>query len=135
MENITLTERHTRLLSSLIFVLEQKTESIEHMMNHSAQNSSYNIEQDLSEEQKIALTKACKDLKKTIDEISEKLQLSKRKISQSHYINTIQSQMWENISDAFSNKLKGYGQDLIDSAKKSDPFIEVLSEKIDRLRL
>ena len=134
MEELYINKRHKRLLSSLFFVLEQKTEAIEHMIHHSASNASYNIDQDLSDEQKAALRSACLQLKEALNEISQKLDLSKRKISQSQYINTIQSQMWENISDAFSDKLKGYGKDLIKSAKGTDQYIQLLSDKIDSLR-
>jgi uncharacterized phage infection (PIP) family protein YhgE len=134
MEDLNITKRHRRFLSSLFFVLEQKAEAIEHMLLHPAENASYVIKQDLNEEQKVKLRSACTELKEALTEISQKLGLSRRKISQSQYINTIQSQMWENISDAFSDKLQGYGSDMIESAKITDQYIDLLSEKIDKLR-
>ena len=134
MGEINITKRHRRFLSSLFFVLEQKTEAIEHMIRHSEENASYDIDQDLIAEKKVALSLACRELKKTLKEISQKLGLSKRKISQSQYINTIQSQMWENISDAFSDKLKGYGSEMTSSARATDEYIHLLSQKIDSLR-
>jgi len=135
MKNITLTKRHKRLLSSLFFVLEQKIEAIEHVIKSPKDNASYMIEQDLDTEKLKRLSENCTDLRASLDLVSEKLQLSKRKISQSHYIQTMQSQMWESISDAFSSKLKGYGNELIESARKTDPDMEIIAEKIDQLRL
>ena len=61
--------------------------------------------------------------------------VKKRQISQSQYISTIQSQMWEYISDAFSDKLKCYGNQVVSNAKQIDPFIKELSDRIEKLSL
>lgn len=135
MEDISISKRHKRLLASLFFVLEQKIESIEHMLNHSQDNATYFIEQDLDPERREKLGISCVDLKTKIAEVSRILELKKRKISQTQYISTIQSQMWENISDAFSDKLKGYGKELVDSGKKADPLIREIADLIDQLRV
>ena len=135
MGNLDITKRHKRLLSSLFFVLEQKTEAIEHMIGHSKENASYIIEQDLSNEQKENISLACKELKESLFEISNELDLSIRKISQAQYISTIQSQMWENISDVFSDKLKGYGEEVKEAGRLADPFIQQIADRIDKLKL
>ena len=134
MENTNLSDRHQRLLSSLLFVLEQKTESIEHMLLHPEENATYHIEQDLQESEKKRMLESCSDLKASLKDVGNQLGLKKRAISQRQYISTIQSQMWENISDAFSSKMKGYGKTLVGSAKQTDPLIEMLADKIDQIR-
>lgn len=134
MSDNKLSKRHKRLLSSLLFVLEQKTEAIEHMLNHSPENASYSIEQDLTSEKKLELARNCKELKQVMTLVAEELDLKQRKISQSQYISTIQSQMWENVTDAFSDKLKGYGQEVVTKGKVADPFVQQLSDQIDKLR-
>jgi hypothetical protein len=135
MEKPALSKTHKRILSTLLFVLEQKIELIEHMIQHPAENASYAIEQNLAEDAKTRLLQTCKSLKTDIHEMSIKFELRKRSINQMQYINTMQSQMWENISDAFSGKLKGYGENIQSDARFVDPFIKQLSEKIDKLRL
>ena len=135
MEAKTLTQRHKRLLSSLFFVLEQKTEAIEHMLNHSANNASYSIKQDLSDQKKEQLSNACKALKHELRNVADKFDLNKRNISQYQYISTIQSQMWENVTDAFSDKLKGYGKEVVSKGKEADPYIQNLSDLIEKLSL
>ena len=135
MSNEVLSKRHKRLLSSLLFVLEQKLENIEHMLNHSPENASYSIDQDLTNQQKEYLAAACKELKKVMKQVVDKLELNKRKFSQAQYISTIQSQMWENISDAFSDKLKGYGKKVVSDAKETDQYIQSISDQIDKLRV
>ncbi|MCG8309746.1 MAG: hypothetical protein MI975_20290 [Cytophagales bacterium] len=135
MEKITISKRHKRLLSSLLFVLEQKTESIEHMLRHAADNASYCIAQDLEDPKKKELIDSCARLKQVMREVSEQLDLPKRVIGQSQYISTIQSQMWENITDAFSGNLTGYGEGVMSSAGYADPFIQKLSDQIDKLKI
>ncbi len=135
MEKPALSKTHKRIISTLLFVLEQKIESIEHMILHPAENASYAIEQNLDEETKVMLLQTCKSLKNDIHEISINFELRKRTINQMQYINTMQSQMWENISDAFSDKLKGYGEKVQSDARQVDPYIKQLAESIDKLRL
>ena len=135
MEKSSLSKTHKRILSTLLFVLEQKIESIEHMILHPAENASFSIEQNLTDNVKIKLLQTCKSLKNDIHEMSAKFELRKRTINQMQYINTMQSQMWENISDAFSDKLKGYGENIQSDAREVDPYIKQLSEKIEMLRL
>ena len=135
MSNTVLSKRHKRLLSSLFFVLEQKTEAIEHMLNHSPENASYSIDQDLNEAKKEELIRACEELKKIMTLVAGELGLSKRKISQFQYISTIQSQMWENISDVFSDNLKGYGEIVVSDAKETDKYIQLISDQVDKLRI
>ena len=43
--------------------------------------------------------------------------------------------MWEHISDAASDKLKGYGEKLKRDARQVDPDISELSEIIDNLKI
>lgn len=135
MSNEVLSKRHRRLLSSLLFVLEQKIEDIEHVLNHSPENASYSIDQDLTSQQKEYLASICIELKKVMKHVVDKLDLNKRKFSQAQYISTIQSQMWENISDAFSDKLKGYGKKVVSDAKETDPYIQMISDQIDKLKI
>lgn len=135
MEKPSLSKTHKRILSTLLFVLEQKVESIEHMILHPAENASYSIEQNLTDDAKIKLLQTCTSLKNDIHEMRVNFDLRKRSINQRQYINTMQSQMWENISDAFSDKLKGYGEKIQSDARQVDPYIKQLSEKIDKLRL
>ena len=135
MEKITISKRQKRLLSSLLFVLEQKTESIEHMLNHNTSNASYDIIQDIDLKHKDRLLNYCAQLKQKMQSIAELLDLPRRQINQVQFINTIQSQMWENITDAFSSNLKGYGEDVINKAKYADPFVQQLSDEIDKLKI
>lgn len=130
-----LSKTHKRILASLLFVLEQKVENIQHFINHHQENASYIIEQDLKEYESQYLEENCEKLKIKIDEVSRKFGLKKRSINQFQYIQTIQSQMWEHISDAFSDKLKGYGEKLKTDARQVDPDIKELSEIIDNLKL
>ena len=105
------------------------------MLNHYPENASYSIDQDLTILQKEHLTAACKELKKVMKHVVEKLNLNKRKFSQAQYISTIQSQMWENISDAFSDKLKGYGKEVVEGGKHADQSIKQLADCIEKLKL
>ena len=130
-----LSKTHKRILASLLFVLEQKVENIEHIINHHPENASYEIEQDLKEYERPRILENCDKLKVKIDEVSRKFGLKKRSINQYQYIQTIQSQMWEHISDAFSDKLKGYGEKLKTDARQVDPQIKELSDIIDQLKL
>ena len=135
MQNLDISKRQKRLLSSLLFVLEQKTESIEHMLTHAPENASYDISQDIGLEKKKRLLEYCAQLKRSMENVAKQLNLPKRAISQVQYINTIQSQMWENVTDAFSINLKGYGEDVIKKAKSADPLIQQLSDDIDKLKV
>lgn len=135
MENINLSKTHTRILGTLLFVLEQKTEQIEHIIRQPEENASYTVEKDLREYEFYQLLHKCEELKKTISRVSEQFGIKKRKIHQYQYISTIQSQMWEHISDAFSDKLRGYGEKLKTDAKQVDPFILELSDIINQLKL
>ena len=135
MEKTILNKKHQRLLGSLLFVLEQKTEHIEHIIKNSKENASYFVEHDLDESSLAQTLDNCSKLKEKIALVSEKYNIPKRKINLFHYVNTIQSQMWEHISDAFSDKLKGYGERIKKEAKKVDPDISELSILIDNLKL
>jgi len=132
---IDLSKTHKRILGSLLFVLEQKVENIEHIIYQNPENASYLIGQDLKEYEKKQLIENCKKLKEKIDIVAREFNLKKRKIDQFQYIQTIQSQMWEHISDAYSDKLKGYGERLRKDAKVIDPSIKKLSDIIDQLKL
>ena len=130
-----LSKTHKRILSSLLFVLEQKVENIEHILNQNPENASYFIEQDLPKDEAKRLLNHCEALKVKIDEVSRHFGIKKRSINQYQYIQTIQSQMWELIADAFSNNLKGFGDQLRKDAKMVDPYIKELSDTIDQLKL
>ena len=121
-----LSKTHKRILGSLLFVLEQKVENIEHILHQNPENASYVIGQDLREDERQKLENNCSLLKEKINDVARDFNLKKRTINQYQYIQTIQSQMWEHISDAFSDKLKGYGDKLRDDAKKVDPSIREL---------
>ena len=135
MGNVHLSKTHTRILGTLLFVLEQKIEQIEHIISQPAENASYSVGQDLKEYEIQQLLNNCEALKKKIGIVAEKFGIKKRKIHQYQYISTMQSQMWEHISDAFSDKLKGYGEKLKSDAKQVDPYIQELSEIINQLKL
>lgn len=135
MEIPELSKTHKRLLGSLFFVLEQKIESIEHMITHDRENASYIIEQDLSVSEIKHLAETCRDIKAQIFRLSEQYGIKKRVISQRHYIATIQSQLWENISDAFSDKLKGYGKQIQTDAKNLDPLVAEIAAKINEMKM
>ena len=130
-----LSKTHKRILASLLFVLEQKVENIEHILNQYPENASYIIEQDLPEDEVQRLLKNCEDLKVKIDKVSRQFGIRKRSVNQYQYVQTIQSQMWEHISDAFSDKLKGFGDQLQQDAKAVDPYIKELSDTIDQLKI
>ena len=135
MSDKQISNRHKRLLSSLFFVLEQKIEAIEHMINHTPKNATYEIHQDLEVQQVQYLKNQSSKLKEKLAEVSNMLRLKSRKISQSQYITTMQSQMWENISDAFSDKLKGYGQGVVEGGKQADQLIHQIADEIDKMKL
>ncbi len=135
MEKTILNKTHQRLLGSLLFVLEQKTEHIEHIIKNSRENASYIVEHDLDETTLTQALDNCTKLKEKIAQVSDKYSIRKRKINLYHYVNTIQSQMWEHISDAFSDKLKGYGEKIRKEAQQVDPDISELSRLIDNLKL
>lgn len=135
MKKIAPTKTHKRLISSLLFLLEQKVEVIEHMINQPSENATYIIVQDLVPNEKKKLLGACAELKKAIDQTVEELDIEKRKISQVQYINTIQSHIWEHVCDAFSDKMTGYGDQVAIKAKLVDPYIKRISDIVDRLQL
>ena len=135
MNSKQISNRHKRLLSSLFFVLEQKIEAIEHMINHTPKNATYEIRQDLEVQQVQHLNKQSSKRKEKLAEASNNLGLKIRKISQSQYITTMQSQMWENISDAFSDKLKGYGKEVVEGGKQADQLIQQIADEIDKMKL
>jgi hypothetical protein len=135
MDGLVLSKTHKRILSTLLFVLEQKIEAIEHMILQPKENASYFIEQDLSEDAKKHLLASCKSLRNQIFQMSATLDVRKRSISQAQYVSTMQSQMWEHITDAFSGKLKGYGEKLTSDAKLIDPYIQQLSDTITKLEI
>ena len=135
MENVHLSKTHTRILGTLLFVLEQKIEQIEHIIRQPEDNASYTVEKDLKEYEIHQILANCEKLKVSISRVAEKFCIKKRKINQYQYISTIQSQMWEHISDAFSDKLKGYGEKLKSDARQVDPHIQELSDIINQLKL
>lgn len=135
MQKIELSKTHKRILKSLLFVLEQKAEQIEHIINQPEENASYEIRQDLTEEKKEILLKSSYELKKSLHALADEYQLARRHISQAHYITTVQSQMWEIISDAFSDKMKGYGEQTVADAKHIDPTIGKIAGMIDKLKI
>jgi hypothetical protein len=134
MEQSPLSRTHQRLLGSLLFVLEQKTEQIEHILRQSSDNASYRIEQNLSEPKVRQLSVVCEALKEKIGEVAKTFAIPKRRIQQYHYLQTIQSQMWELMVDSFSDKLKGYGDKLKAEAKQVDPAIQALADLVDELK-
>lgn len=135
MNKITLSKTHQRLISSLLFVLEQKLERIEHIINQVSENGSYIIDQDLTEQEKTRILRACFELKNLLMNTSVDLNIKRRHISQIQYINTIQSHMWENVIDAFSDKMTGYGNQVKAKAKTIDPYIQKISDLTDQLKL
>jgi hypothetical protein len=135
MEKINLSKTHTRILGTLLFVLEQKIEHIEHIINQPEDNASYTVLKNLNANETHQLLSNCGKLKMEIGIVAKKFGIKKRKIDQYQFINTLQSQMWEHISDAFSDKLKGYGEKLKEDAKQVDPFIQELSDTINLLKI
>ena len=43
--------------------------------------------------------------------------------------------MWENISDVFSDKLKGYGKEVVEGGKHADQSIQQIADQIEKLKL
>jgi len=135
MQQIKLTRTHQRILANLLFVLEQKVENIEQIINRNPNHASYTIAKDLDKSDIYRLLDSCAKLKEKISRMYSDIDLKKRTVDQYQYVNTIQSQMWELVSDAFSDKLKGYGEKLKSDAKNIDPYIDELSEIVNQLRV
>ncbi len=135
MQKIKLTRTHQRILANLLFVLEQKVESIEQMINCNPNHASYAIVKDLEKPDIDRLLDSCSQIKEKISKMYGDIDLRRRTVDQYQYVNTIQSQIWELVSDAYSDKLKGYGEKLKSDAKSIDPYIDELSEIVNRLRV
>jgi len=135
MQKIQLTRTHQRILANFLFVLEQKAGSIEQMIKCKSNHASYTVVKDLSEREISRLVDLCSLLKEKISGMYNDIELKKRTVDQYQYVNTIQSQMWELVSDAFSDKLKGYGDHLRSNAKIIDPYIDELSQIINELKI
>jgi hypothetical protein len=133
MKHIELSKIHKRLISSLLFILEQKTEQIVHILTQTAENSSYIIEKDLTNEEVSDLLRTCSDLKKAINKTAVDVGIRKRRIYQRQYISTIQSHMWEHVSDAFHEKMTGYGEEVRLHAREVDPYIRQLFDLVGKL--
>lgn len=135
MNNIELSNVHKRLISSLLFIIEQKEEQIVHFLTQPKENSSYILEKDLTEEEVDRLLKTCSQLKETVNCIASELGIRKRIIHQRQYISTIQSHLWEHVSDAFHDKMAGYGKEVQENAKMVDPYIQQLYDLVAQLRV
>ena len=135
MQKIKLTRTHQRILANLLFVLEQKVENIEHMIDCNSKHASYTVVKDLKEHDISSLLDICSQLKEKISKMYHDIELKKRTVDQYQYVNTLQSQMWELVSDAFSDKLKGYGEKLRSNAKIIDPYIDELSQIVNQMRV
>ena len=106
MGEIILTARHKRLLSSMLFVVEKKIDDIETILHKSSDHSSYRILHDIEDEKEKKILLALKNAKEKINEIVKKYGIRKREIMVSSYIPTIESQMWEMLTDSLSSSLK-----------------------------
>jgi hypothetical protein len=135
MQQIKLTRTHQRILANLLFVLEKKVESIEQMINCNSSHASYSIVKVLEQNEIYRLLDTCSQLKKNISRMYSEIELKKRSVDQFQFVNTVQSQMWELVSDAFSDKLKGYGEKLRSNAKSIDPYIDELSQIVNQLKV
>jgi hypothetical protein len=108
-KKITLSENHTRSLSSSLIVVEKSLLELEGMLlkqNDSCCNVLINDVDGKTIETNIS---AIQEAKSCICELAEKYGTSKEKLSLQKVINAKRTKIWEILTDTLSKKIKGYG--------------------------
>ena len=129
-----LSGRYKRLLASMLFVVEKKIDDIESLINKKPEHATYRILIDIDQDKLNSIRASLVNARDKIGFMVNKYHIKKREIHASSYTPTIESQMWEMITDSLSRSMKGYGKDIVEEAKLVDQDISDLMSIIETFR-
>jgi hypothetical protein len=131
---IRLSANQTRGLSSSLKVVEKSLLELEDLLLNPDNSCCREILKDIDEETVKSDISTIRKAREHICYLTEKYGTSKEKLSLKRIINAKQSRIWVVLSDALSERIKGYGAFPAGSAGEYDSDIRKLIEITDELR-
>lgn len=107
---MSLTENHRRVVSSALNVVEERIDKVEMFIKNIGKSISYKIENDLNEEQTGLVLQRCGLVKKAIEAIYVKYELTAHTVLLSNFLNTTAAFNWTDIEETDTKSLLHYGE-------------------------
>lgn len=105
---IEMPANHRRAFSSTLYLIEKMLVEIEDLF---APNSEKMVEimQDISDQKKATLVKEIQEIKSEIERLNERYNLNKQQLSESHFVNSRITKIWELLHDSSVKRMNAYG--------------------------
>jgi len=132
---IELTENHRRSLSSALMIVEQMLSEIRESLTINNEYCCFELENDISEEDKIHNLQIVDKALGQICKLSEVYETEKHKQSLRRIINAKKTKVWEVLCDMKSRKQKGFGEFPKDLVLEYDNNIDGLLAIINEIRI
>lgn len=133
MENIQLPSNHKRSLSSSIFLVEKLVDEIETLLSTDKNLVNQTIKRDISEDKRSSVLKSIQEVKKEIKRLSERYDLKKQVVTESHFLDSRKTKVWEILHNSSASRMNGFGTFPEEYKESYDADIEYLLELVSRL--
>lgn len=130
---IKLSENHTRVVSVILKIIEEKIDGIAELLNKDKNENSYKIINDIDKTESRIKLDIIKNVKKIIEEIYIKYDLRTENQYISKIIESRKASLWSLLNDAYANKLNNYGRFDNNFASEYDDLITKLMKEINKL--
>jgi hypothetical protein len=130
---IKLSENHTRVVSVILKIIEEKIDGIAELLNKNKNVNSYKIINDIDKTESGIKLNTIKHIKKIIEEIYNKYDLRKENQYISKIIESRKASLWSLLNDAYANKLNNYGRFDNNFASEYDELITKLMKEVNKL--
>jgi|GEM_PF-5296667 len=104
-----LSKNHKRSFRATLYFTEKKIDEIIGLCSYTSHGASYQIEENIGQNDKKNVLSHCKLIKDQIRTLIKKYGLSEQHINQSMAIHTTLDQIWETLADTNINNMKKYG--------------------------
>lgn len=133
-KNIYLSETQARSLSSSLIVVEKSLLELEDMLQNSNNSCCNVLIKDIDDETLANNISAIREAKRYICELAKKYGTHEEKLSLQRIINAKRAKIWEVLTDALSEKSKGYGTIAKKYADEYDSDITMLLEMVNEIK-
>jgi len=105
---IEMPANHQRAFSSTLFLIEKMLLEIEELLAPNRENM-VEIVEDIDAEEKQRILTRILEIKTELEELNERYVLTKQQLTESHFVNSRRTKIWELLHDSSVKRMNAYG--------------------------
>jgi len=133
MEKIHLSSNHKRSLSSSIYLIEKLVDEMETLLANQKTLETQKVKRDIPDIEKANTLKVIHEIKEAIKQMTEKYDLKKQVISESRFLDSRKTKIWEILHDSEAKRMDAFGKFPENLKDAYDADIEKLLDLVSKL--